>query len=59
VTVVIHADNPTSIRLHEKLGFQKEGTLRRMIFTHGEYVDALWFGLPREEFEEMVNSEPA
>jgi RimJ/RimL family protein N-acetyltransferase len=55
VTVVIHADNPASIRLHEKLGFQKEGTLRRMVYTRGNYIDALWYGLTREEFSQQVN----
>jgi RimJ/RimL family protein N-acetyltransferase len=51
VTVNIHADNLASIRLHEKLGFQREGLLRRMQFSHGKYIDELWFGMTREEFD--------
>jgi RimJ/RimL family protein N-acetyltransferase len=52
VTVNIHADNPASIRLHEKLGFQREGLLRRMQFSHGKYIDELFYGLTCEEFQE-------
>ena len=48
----MHADNPASIRLHEKLGFVLEGTLRRMFYTHGQYHHLLWFGMTREEFDE-------
>ena len=53
VTVVVHADNPGSLRLHEKLGFQREGVLRRMMYTGGKYVDIIYMGLTREEYEEM------
>ncbi len=50
VTVPIHADNPASVKLHEKLGFQREGTLRRMFFTQGKFVDVYWYGMTSEEF---------
>jgi len=50
VTVAIHADNLGSIALHEGLGFVLEGTLRRMFFTRGGYVDLLYFGLTKEEW---------
>ena len=52
VTVGIHANNPASIRLHEKLGFQHEGRVRRSYFTRGRYFDHLNFGMTAEEFEE-------
>lgn len=52
VTVSVHGDNPASIALHEALGFQREGVHRRMIYTLGGYVDELWYGLTREEFED-------
>ena len=51
VTVPVHADNAASIAFHENLGFQREGTLRRMIFTHGRHVDEHWYGMLAEEFE--------
>lgn len=50
VTVHIHSDNVSSARLHERLGFQLEGRQRRMIFTQGEYLDDLIYGMTAEEF---------
>ena len=50
VTVGIAAFNGASIRLHERLGFQLEGRLRRMWFTGGEFFDELLYGLTVEEF---------
>src|SRR5205085_5515294 len=32
-TVSVHANNEASIALHEKLGFRREGTLRRRLHT--------------------------
>ncbi|MCI0578583.1 MAG: GNAT family N-acetyltransferase [Chloroflexi bacterium] len=52
VTVPVYADNAASIRLHEKLGFQREGVHRRMFFTQGRFVDVIRFGMTVEEFEE-------
>jgi RimJ/RimL family protein N-acetyltransferase len=46
----VHADNEASIALHEKLGFRREGTLRRMMYTRGEYIDLHWYGMTKEEF---------
>lgn len=55
VTVSVHGDNPRSVALHEKLGFVREGTFRRMLFTGGVYVDVHWYGLLREEWETRRN----
>lgn len=52
VTVSVHADNLPSIALHEKLGFVREGTFRRMFFTGGQFVDVCWYGMTKEEWEE-------
>ena len=52
VTVSVHADNLASIALHEKLGFAREGTFRRMFFTGGQFVDVHWYGMTKEEWEE-------
>lgn len=49
-TVLVYSFNAASIRLHEKLGFQPEGRLRRVVYTRGQYFDELYFGLTREEF---------
>ena len=56
VTVGVDAFNESSIALHEKLGFAREGTLRRMKFTRGEYFDVHLYGMTREEWEK---SKPA
>jgi len=50
VTVQVHAFNQASIRLHECLGFQQEGRLRRVVFTRGRHFDSLVFGLTAEEY---------
>ncbi len=49
-TVVVHDNNEASVRLHEALGFQREGTVRRMVFSGGQYFDNIWFGITAEEF---------
>jgi RimJ/RimL family protein N-acetyltransferase len=53
VTVPVHSYNQASVRLHQKLGLQEEGRLRRMGYTNGEYFDVLWFGMTKEEFTEI------
>jgi RimJ/RimL family protein N-acetyltransferase len=50
VTVAIHDYNEPSIRLHEKLGFQHEGRLRRLVYTRGRHYDLVMMGLTSEEF---------
>jgi RimJ/RimL family protein N-acetyltransferase len=52
VNVEIYAFNEASLKLHQKLGFQEEGRLRRMVYTGGVYHDAVILGLTAEEFEE-------
>ena len=54
VTVEVYDFNEASIKLHEKLGFQHEGRVRRAYFTRGEYHDSLFLGMTREEFEEQA-----
>ena len=52
VSVSIHGYNAASIALHERLGFRREGALRRMIYTKGEHFDQLWYGMTKEEWAE-------
>jgi RimJ/RimL family protein N-acetyltransferase len=52
VTTPVHSNNQISINLHEKLGFKREGVLRRMIYSAGEYHDMVWFGMTIEEFKD-------
>jgi RimJ/RimL family protein N-acetyltransferase len=51
-TVGVHSNNPSSVALHEKLGFRHEGTLRRMLYTGGEYFDMHHYGITKEEWEQ-------
>jgi RimJ/RimL family protein N-acetyltransferase len=50
VNVRVHEFNAASIALHEKLGFQREGRVRRAIYTGGRHWDLLLSGLTVEEF---------
>ena len=52
ITVSIYSFNDPSIKLHENLGFQQEGRVRRAIYTKGQYFDVLLYGLTKEEFVE-------
>lgn len=52
VTVRVYSFNEPSIKLHEKLGFQQEGRIRRTVFTRGQYYDELVYGMIAEEFAE-------
>ena len=51
VTIEVASFNEDSIGLHERLGFQWEGRVRRAGFTKGQYFDVLSYGLTGEEFE--------
>ena len=46
------APNEGSVGVLENLGFAHEGTLRDARFRDGEYVDVVWYGLLREEWED-------
>jgi putative acetyltransferase len=36
----VYADNEPAIRLYERFGFEREGTLRQYAFREGRYVDS-------------------
>lgn len=48
--VHVFSHNRASIALHEKLGFVKEGVLRQMVYTGGEYFDILCYGMTKSDF---------
>ena len=50
--VGVHSNNPASAALHERLGFAREGTLRRMVYTGGKFYDLHYYGILREEWEQ-------
>ena len=52
VNTTVYSFNEPSIRLHEKLGFVKEGQLRNILFTKGTYHDGICYGMLKQEFEQ-------
>ncbi|GAB5493418.1 MAG: GNAT family protein [Phototrophicaceae bacterium] len=51
-TVDIHGWNEGSMRLHDTLGFTKEGQIRRANYAMGTYHDRYIYGITIEEFRE-------
>jgi ribosomal-protein-alanine N-acetyltransferase len=51
VRAMADARNLASIRVFEKLGMKREGTLRSNRFLRGEAVDEVWCGLLRSEWQ--------
>jgi ribosomal-protein-alanine N-acetyltransferase len=47
------ADNAASRRLLLRLGFKYEGDLRQRHLFRGTYTDQLWYGLLKEEWENL------
>jgi RimJ/RimL family protein N-acetyltransferase len=52
VTIKVYSFNEASMRLHEGLGFQLEGRLRRMVYTEGHLHDEVLYGMTIEEFRD-------
>lgn len=50
LTATVSVDNPRSIRLLERLGFQREGTMREAYRIEGRLVDQHVYGLLRHEW---------
>lgn len=53
--VGVHSNNPASIALHEGLGFVREGTLRRAVYTGGRFHDHHHYGILKEEWEQSAH----
>lgn len=53
IELTVYAEtNPHAVRAYEKVGFKREGTLRRAQFVGGRYVDVAVMGLLAEELTE-------
>lgn len=50
----VDPNNAASIRVLEKLGFQKEGFLRERWFVGGKTFDSFFYGLLRSEWQEIT-----
>lgn len=53
VTPHVYSFNEPSIKLHERMGFVREGQLRSMMYTNGQYYDAIHFGMTKQEYESL------
>jgi len=49
IELVVYESNPAAVRSYEKVGFRREGTLRRAQFLGGRYIDVFVMGLLSEE----------
>ncbi|MGP6139394.1 MULTISPECIES: GNAT family N-acetyltransferase [unclassified Jeotgalibaca] len=43
--LTVHADNERAIALYEKMGYQREGIMPRVMFIDGEFVDGVMMSL--------------
>lgn len=50
VNLCIYADHTSAIKLYEKAGFKKEGTMRSILFRDGKYHNKILMGILSEEF---------
>ena len=57
VNVQMHSENTSSQALHERLGFVREGAVRRAIFTDGRFLDELFYGMTIEEWQQRYGVE--
>ncbi len=56
VEAEIFTNNPRSMRLVEKLGMQREGTVRSAHFKRGVWVDSHIYGILRNEWMTLTSS---
>lgn len=50
VTLNVYEYNPRAIRCYEKLGFQREGRVRKYLNREGRRWDLIYFGITKEEW---------
>lgn len=48
-------DNITAQKLYEKVGFVKEGLLRKELFYKNKFIDRCYYGILRREFFTLYN----
>ena len=54
---IVEADNPASIRVLEKSGFQAEGTMQSYVINKGKPSDVILFGMTRRQWEALTSPE--
>lgn len=48
-------DNQRAIRMHEKIGYKKEGILRQSSFKDGKFMNECIFSILKKDFSEILN----
>jgi RimJ/RimL family protein N-acetyltransferase len=56
VTLTVNANNERAIRAYRKCGFVEEGRLREHVWNNGHYIDLLYMGVLRHEWQEGRDS---
>lgn len=46
----VFGTNEAALRTYEKVGFMREGTLRKAVYVDGEYIDVVVMGILRNEY---------
>jgi RimJ/RimL family protein N-acetyltransferase len=54
VWLTVNSDNERAIRSYERCGFVEEGRLRKQVWNNGRYIDLVYMGVLREEWEARV-----
>ena len=54
ISAFTDAENIPAQRLMEKLGFQREGSLRRSMFRDGDWQDTALYGILRQEWQAVL-----
>ena len=58
VMAIVYSFNTASLALRDRMGFTREGTLRKNLFTQGRFFDEVVFGLLASEFEALEAALP-
>lgn len=56
VQAIVLSDNIGSCKMHEKLGYKKEGLLIQSIYKYGEYKDQIIYGLLKADYLNLMNN---
>jgi RimJ/RimL family protein N-acetyltransferase len=51
VWLTVNSDNERALRSYERCGFVEEGRLRKQVWNNGRYIDLVYMGVLREEWE--------
>jgi len=50
VILCVYAQHTAAIKIYQKLGFKIEGRMTKIFNLNGKYVDSLWMGILKSEF---------